>query len=300
MSTTNNNHTQTQALLVSLSFTLCRQSRQSKKEAKRSEDANQAHRGVCKSSYFYFEEEVAGEKHDALSEIKSYQNEWRSAHNRLTRPWDGENVRVLPAALANEYMEMDSRYREGYPAVQQGFYEVHPDWQTTGPHRMGGLYDPTDFPGLDECRKSIGFEVRIIPLPDGEAWRRVNLLSPEFAATREAETNERIAKAVAESQKQTWIDLLKPVEHIVETLSKDKSRIFNSLIGNLTDILTLAPAFNMGGDVEMNQFIAEAKATLAVINPDDLRADIDVRKSTCKKAEELLAKFGQLGQRKFA
>jgi len=50
----------------------------------------------------------------------------------------------------------------------------------------------------------------------------------------------------------------------------------------------------------MNQFIAETKATLATINPDDLRNDPMVRASTCKKAEELLKKFGELGNRKFA
>lgn len=287
-------------MLVSLSFTLCRQSRQSKPEAKRSEDANNAHRGVMKSSYFYFQEEVAGQTNDALAELKSYDNAWRAEHNRLTRPWDGANTRLLPAVLIPQYMDMKSRYEQGFPAKLDEFYEVHPDWEVTAPGRMGALYSAADFPSLDECRQSIGYDTAMIPLPSGEAWRRLELMSPDFAATMEASTNERINRAVEEARKQTWKDLITPVEKIVSTLSKDKPRIFDSLIGNLNDILNLGPAFNLSGDQEMNQFIEETRATLATINPDDLRADPTIRAFTCRKAEDLLKKFGNLGARKFA
>ncbi|HXJ55413.1 MAG TPA: hypothetical protein VNU68_02000 [Verrucomicrobiae bacterium] len=299
MSTTNN-HTATQALLVSLNFTLCRQSKQSKVEAKRSEDANNAHRGVCKSSYFYFQEEVGAVTNDALAELKSYMNAWRTAHNRLTRVWDSNNTRLLPATLVQAYLEMDSKWKEGFPAKLAEFFEVYPDWQITAPHRMGALYEASNFPSLEECRNDISYEVTMIPLPEAEQWKRISIISPDLAHTMEESTNSKIAKAVEEARKQTWVDLFTPVEKIVSTLSKDKPKIYDSLIGNLTDILNLAPAFNLSGDQGMNQFIAETKATLATINPDDLRNDPMVRASTCKKAEELLKKFGELGNRKFA
>lgn len=296
MSNTINN----QAMLVSLSFTLCRQSRQSKSEAKRSEQANNAHRGVFKSSYFYFQEEVAGETYDALAELKTYNNIWRANHNRLTRPWDGANTRLLPAMLLEQYNNMDSAMRQGFPDKLAEFCTVHPDWETTAPGRMGALYAASDFPSLDECREAIGYDVVIIPLPEAQQWQRIQLISPDLVTSMEANTNARIAKAVEESRKQTWIDLFSPVENIVKVLSSDKPRIFDTLITKLTDILNLAPAFNLSGDQAMNQFVAETKAALASVSADDLRADPTIRASTCRKAEELLKKFGNLGNRKFA
>ena len=295
-----NGPTQTQALLVSLSFTLCRQSRQSKSEAKRVEDANHAQRGVSKVNLFYFQQKVGNETNDALAELKSYTNAWRSAHNRLTRPWDGNNIRLLPAVNLPPYMDMDSKFKEGFPAKLQEFCEVHPDWEITGPDRMGALYDAADFPSLDECRNDIGYDVHMLPLPEAAQWQRISMISPDLAQTMEASTNQRIAKAVEAARKQTWTDLFTPVEKIVATLSKDKPKFHDTLIGNLQDILNLAPAFNLSGDQEMNQFIAEAKATLATINPDDLRADPLLRASTCKKAQDMLDRFGMLGQRKFS
>jgi hypothetical protein len=296
----NNGQAQTQALLVSLSFTLCRQSRESKKEAKRSEDANNAHRGVCKTSVFYFKEIVGKQTNDALFDLRQYTNAWRSEHNRLTRPWDGNNVRLLPAALVAQYIDAKSKFEEGFPAVLQGFLEVYQDWFITAPHRMGELYDVADFPSFDEARNAISFDVHMLPLPEAEQWKKISIISPDLAQTMEATTNARIAKAVEAARKQTWVDLIEPVQHIVTTLSKDKGKIFDSLIGNLVNILDLAPAFNLSGDQQMSQFITEAKASLAVINPDDLRNDPEIRKTTCKKAEAILAKFGQLGNRKFA
>ena len=298
MSDTNN--TQTQALLVSLSFTLCRQSRQSKREAHRSEDANQAHRGVCKSSYFYFQEEVAGSTNDALAELKSYTNAWRSEHNRLTRPWDGANTRLLPAKLIPQYLDIKSRYEQGFPEKLTEFFEVQPDWALTAPMRMGALYSQEDFPSLQEVRDAIGYDTAMIPLPEAQQWQRISLISPDLAQTMETQTNARIAKAVAEARKQTWFDLFTPVEKIVTVLSSDKPRIFTSLIENLTDILNLGPAFNLSNDPEMARFIEYAKANLATVNADDLRSDPEVRKTTCRRAQELLSKFGALGSRKFA
>jgi hypothetical protein len=293
------NTTQTQALLVSLSFTLCRQSKQSKKEAKRVEDANQAHRGVSKVSLFYFQEEVAGKTNDALFELKSYMNAWRSEHNRLTRPWDGANTRLLPAKLVPQYLDMKSKFEEGMPEKLEEVLGAHPDWEITAPSRMGTLYEASDFPSLTEVRESIGWDVAMLPLPAAEQWKRISIISPELAQSMETTTNERIAKAVEEARKQTWVDLITPVEKIVSTLSKDKPRIFDALIGNLSDILNLAPAFNLSNDADMIAFIAETKATLATVNADDLRADPEARKQTCRKAEALLARFGSFG-RKFS
>ena len=288
-----------EVLLVSLSFSLCRQSRQSEEEAQRSEDANNAHRGVCRNSFYYFQEKVGNKTNDALAELKAYNNAWRSEHKRLTRPWDGDS-RLLPAVLSPQYMNMLSVFKEGYPAVRQAFLEVHPDWKTTAPHRMGALYDANDFPSLAEVAEDLGYDNSMIPLPSAAAFKMLSVITPEVAKEMEESTNSKIAKAFEDGRKQTWTDLITPVEKIVTTLSKDKARIFDSLITNLQDILNLSPAFNLTNDPAMTQFIEEAKANLATVNADDLRADPAIRASTCKKAEDILAKFGQLGVRKFS
>ena len=299
MSESNNNISQ-QALLVSLSFGLPRQSRQLPKEAKKIESDNHAQHGVARVSIFYFQQEVAGKTNDALYELKQHFNAWRSEHNRLSRPWDNANTRLLPAKLIPAYLDMKSKFEEATPEKIANFVDAYPDWQVTAPQRMGALFDAADFPALAECRDRIEYGVAMIPLPAAEQWKRISIISPELAQSMETTTNERIAKAVEEARKQTWVDLITPVEKIVSTLSKDKPKFFESLIGNLNDILTLAPSFNLANDAEMTAFIVETKATLATISVDDLRSDPELRQQTLTNAKDLLARFGALGIRKFA
>lgn len=285
-----------QAMLVSLSFSLCRQSRLNKTEAHKVEDSNDAKRGVAKVSVFYFQRELPGGKtDDALENLKKYFNSWRSQHNRLTRTWDGANTRLLPAPLISQYLNIKSQFEEGAPAVVQEFLGSYNDWKVTAPERMGHLYDESDFPSFDDVRQDLGWDTAMIPLPQAEQWKRISLISPDLAASMEQSTNERVNKAVEEARKQTWRDVLTPIEHIVSTLSKDKPRIFSSLIGNLNDILTLAPSFNLTGDGALNQLVEEAKSTLSAIDPEELRKDPELRKSTLKQAQALISNFGQLG-----
>jgi len=290
----------TQALLVSLSFGLCRQSRQLPREAAKVEESNNAQHGVVRVSSFYFQQVNGKETIDALANLKSHMGEWRKEHMRLTRPWDQGNTRLLPAALIQQYLDMKSTFEQAMPPKVDEFLSVYPDWAVTAPIRMGSLYRAEDFPTLEQVREDISWNTAMIPLPTGEQWQRISLISADLAADMQRSTNEQIARAVEEARRQTWTDVLAPIQHIVDTLSKDKPRIFSSLIGNLTSVLDLVPAFNLSGDAELNQLAAEARTTLAGIDPEDLREDPDVRRQTLQNAQEILHRFGALGSRRIA
>src|ERR1051325_2326606 len=290
----------TQALLVGLHFGLPPQSRQSKPEAKKVEDNNHAARGVTRVSIHYFSQIVGTETTDALFNLKQFQNAWRADHVRLTRPWDGGEMRLLPAKLIQTYMDMESKYVEQWPGVVAEFIAVYPDWALTAPSRMGALYNANDFPSLDLCREAITYECPKLPLPAAEQFKRITLISPNLAADMEASTNQRVARAVAEAKTQTFKDVLDPIQKIVDTRTKDKPKIFESLIGNLNDIISLVPAFNLDNDADLNRLATEAREQLTTVNAEDLRADPELRKTTAKNAQEILRRFATFGQRKFA
>lgn len=300
-----------QALLASLSFTLCRQSRQLKSEANRVEDFNHAQRGVTKVSLFYFQQaveettvvkgkEVKTQRiNDALFPIKQHFGKWRSAHNSLCPiAWD-TGTGLLPAKLVQLYLETKSEFEQKMPELIAEFVSAYPDWSMTATERMGDLYDPQDFPSLDECRQKIGWECALIPLPSGEQFKRIKLIAPGLTEEMEQSTNAKIARAVEEARTQTWKDLFDPINHLIEVLGKDKARLHETLLGNLHQILERAPAFNLSGDVQMDEFVAHAKEVLGTVTIEDLRTDPALRAQTVKNAQTLLATFGELGKRSF-
>lgn len=292
-----------QALLVSLRFTLPRQSRLNKEESEKVEDSNHAQRGVAKVSTYYFQQEtiVNGKKEtlDALAPIKSHFNAWKKEHRLLTKPWD-EGTGILPVVFVQRYIGSKLQFEARMPELLEEFRGVHPDWKTTGPERMGAFYKEQDFPSSDECMEDIGWSCAMIPMPTGEQFKRIKLISPNLAQDMEQMTNERVVQAVQEGRMSAWKDLIEPVRKIVEVLSKDKPRIFETLIGNLNLMLELAPAFQLGNDdLQMNAFVTQAKEDLSAINADDLRSDPAIRQSTLKSAQSLLAAFGEMGKRSF-
>lgn len=301
---TTNGEVSSQALLASLRFTLCRQSRLNKEESAKVEDANHAQRGVTKLSVFYFQQDtiVNGKKDtlDALAPIKAHFNSWKKEHNLLTKPWD-TGTGILPVVFVQRYLNAKSKFEEKMPELLEEFYSVHPDWQTTGPERMGALYSEEDFPSLTECRKAIGWSCAMLPLPTGEQFKRIKLISPNLAEDMETMTNQRVVQAVEEGRLSAWQDLIDPVRHMAEVLSKDRPRLYETLLTNLNLMLDLAPGFDLtGNDNQMRAFIDQAKTDLSTVTVDDLRSDPELRKVTCKKAEQLLAQFGEMGVRRFA
>lgn len=293
--------TGTQALIVTLSFGMPRQSRQLKAVAEDIEEQHHAESGVTTAAAWYFRQKQGKDKIDALAELKAYNGLWKKEHDRLAKiPWAG-TAKLLPAALVQTYLDMRSGFERGAPAKLAEFMEVYEDWRVTAPHRMGELYRADDFPSGEECRERIRWETTLMPLPDEQGWQRVALINPEHVAAEATRTNEAVARAREEGRRETWSELIHHFEHIVTTLSSDRPRIFQTLIGNLNSMLALVPAYNaLFNDGDLMRCAEEAKATLGQINVEDLRADPGLRASTVTTARDLLARFGALGARRFA
>lgn len=300
MSTETNTNIGTQALLASLSFGLPRQSRQLKKEVRKLEEDTNAQPGVIKGTLCYFQQMNGKITNDALADLKSHFGFWKKEHDRLTLPWMG-STRLLAAAIAPHYFDMRSKMEEIAPVKLQEFLEVYDDWYITAPSRMGALYSQADYPTKEECRERISWETTLMPLPESAQWQRIALINPQHAAAEAARMDEAMARARAEARLDTWRSLIGHFEHITQVLSKDKAKIYDTLLGNLTQMLDLIPAYGpLFEDEALTRCAAETKATLATVNSDDLRNDPQVRATTLRNAQELLARFGSMGARKFA
>lgn len=289
-----------QAMLASLSFHLPRQAKQLPKEAKKVEEENHAQHGVAKVSIHFFQQQDGKTTIDALSDLKAHFGFWKREHTRLTIPWMND-ARLLAAAILPTYLNMRSAMEEATPEKVEEFMSVYPDWEVTAPTRMGALFNAEEFPSATECRERITWESTLMPLPEADSFKRIALINPQQAAAEETRLNEAVNRARESARLQTWQELIGHIDHIVKTLSSDKPRIFETLIGGLNSMLTMVPAYSpLFNDAELTRCAAEAQATLAGINVEDLRTDPSLRASTVTAARDLLARFGALGARRFA
>jgi len=288
------------AMLVGLSFGLPRQTRQLKAEAAKVETENHAKKGTVRASLHYWKETIGGKEYNGLGELQSFFNSWRAAHNTLTRYWDQGN-RLLVAKLLPQYMEMREKFITLTPEEVGKFLdEEYGKWRNTAPDRMGDLFNEQDFPSLQECKESITWENVVTPLPEAQQLKKIAAITPDLYEYFEKSTQEQVKNAVRQVREETWSDLITPVQKIVDTLSKDRPRIFDSLLTNLHDIINLVPAFNdVCHDPKLIEFANMAKAELDGITAEDLRTDPTIKKQALTAAQALLASFGGLGNRKF-
>ena len=287
-------------MLVGISFGLPRQSRELKAEATKIETERKAEHGTVRASIHYFKRKEGNKEVDGLASLKSFQTEWKAKLEHYARFPYAAGMKILPAGVAEPFFKVNDEFEAKRPQVWTDWADdVYPDMRQTAPQRMGTLYDPNDFPSLKDCMERFRCEVTVVPLGEAEQVQRISSLSPDMAELIKSSTDKAMQKASEAAQQKNWEDVLKPIQKIVDTLSKDKAKIFDSLIGNVIEIVDLVPAINFQGDSKLTELASKAKEALATIKPDDLRKSKEARDATLATAKSIISSFTPFA-RKFA
>ncbi len=280
-------------MLVGISFSMPRQGRKLKAVASEIETNARAEHGTVKASMSYFRKKEGSRDIDGLKTLKTFQQEWRQALMQYARYPFAADMKLLPASLVNEFTRINASFLVRQQAVIDGWLaDEYPNWLDTAPQRMGQLYDPGDFPSESDCLARFKCEVTVVPLAEVDQWNRIAAISPSLATTMQATQNEMMERVTRESHARLWSDVMAPLRNIVEQLSKDRSKIHETLIGNVISIAQLIPAYNaVLQDPQLAALGTRIEETLSAITADDLRKDAETRASTLANAKELVEAY---------
>lgn len=283
----------TQTLLVGIEMGLPRQSRELKQVATKAEQQAKAAAGTTRASLHYWKWEEGNKKHDGLEPLKEFQSAYKRALEHFARFPFATGAKLLPAALAESFFKVKEQYDKQRPEIWKHWaYEDYPKLAVNAPTRMGAFYSGEDFPSLDECMEFFRCEVTVIPLASADQWQRIAILAPDLAAAQQKLTDQAYNKGIAEAHAKLWAQVMEPIEHAVTTLSKDKAKIFDTLVGNIIDIVDLLPAYNtVLNDPKLNELAAQAKAAFGAIKPDDLRSSNEAKAKMLESAKSIVNSF---------
>lgn len=295
----------TQSAIVCLEFGMPRQSRELATEATEIEIKNKAQKGTVKRpGIYYFRKRALDEKGkevviDGLDPLRKFQTRMRAATILTFAPYPYAGAfYLLPGPNIPKYQEAVTKYLDEKQNVWTAWADdVYPEYLATAKERMGDLYDSKDFPSLGECAKRFTCADTLTLLAEGDQWKRIAALTPDIVATMEEKSQEKIAHAVASATASLWSDVLKPIQHIVDTFSKDKFKIHDSMIANVLNIVEMVPALNLERDPNLAALAAEAKETLGKIKPEDLRKSAEVRAAALNTAKNLVTAFAPLARK---
>lgn len=218
----------------------------------------------------------------AINAIKAY-------HRINTVPWDYDGTGILRSIKYSKYAQnMRQLFDEYFEAVKEyikAFLSLKKNAETF----LGNLYDDNDYPSEHELNHKFKIDLEILPIPQAGDFR-VDLPIEDMKEIEknlvDAE-NKKMAEAMAKLSRR----LYDPVKHMVEELTKEKSRIHRSLIGNIEKIVEVLPDLNLLEDSILEDLRKEVEEKLCQIPIEEIRESDFVKSEAKKTAKELANKI---------
>jgi hypothetical protein len=224
---------------------------------------------------------------ESLEAITKTATACRTTHYKMTLPWGDNGERLLPATLFEKYTNAIRDHRTEFDRHVRDFVRDYPQLKVDAINRLGGMYEPTDYPPVDDIVGRFSIAVEFTPVPVANDFR-VNL-NADYIDTIKRDIEQRMVGRQKEAMKNAWSRMREVVSHIHERLA-DKDKTFrDSLISNAEELLEILPALNIANDPDLAAAAEEVKELL--VHPDRLRQDVTLRSQTADRAADILARF---------
>lgn len=232
---------------------------------------------------------------DKRKKIADYAAKARLYHNQTTLSWSDKGARLLPTSLFMDYKINMNIYRSNMLIMIEDFYANYADLIELSKHHMGDLFNPYDYPSIEELRSKFGFRLVFSPLPEGGDFRldipKADM--EELGEQYECAFNDRLKDAMREP----WEKLHKNLVHISEKLTDiegdddTKKRYHDTLITNAQELCGLLTHLNITKDPMLEQARRSLELTMLGVDIEAIKESPDVRSSVKAKVDDILKKF---------
>jgi len=232
---------------------------------------------------------------DKRKKISDYAAKARLYHNQTTLSWSDKGARLLPTSLFMDYKSNMNVYQRNMTTMIEDFYANYGDLIELSKHHMGDLFNPYDYPSIEELRSKFGFRLVFSPLPEGGDFRldipKADM--DELGQQYESAFNDRLKDAMREP----WEKLHKTLIHISEKLTdiegddESKKRYHDTLITNAQELCGLLTHLNVTKDPLLENARRSLELTMLGVDIEAIKESPDVRSSVKAKVDDILKKF---------
>lgn len=232
---------------------------------------------------------------DKRKKIADYAARARLYHNQTTLSWSDKGARLLPTSLFMDYKSNMNVYQSNMTTMIEDFYANYADLIDLAKHHMGALFNPYDYPSIEELRSKFGFRLVFSPLPEGGDFRldipKADM--DELGEQYESAFNDRLKDAMREP----WEKLHKNLVHISEKLTDiegdddSKKRYHDTLITNAQELCGLLTHLNITKDPMLESARRSLELTMLGVDIEDIKEHAEVRQSVKSKVDDILKKF---------
>ena len=213
------------------------------------------------------------------SEASAY---WRC----VTLPYPEPGIRLLDQNSLGLFANTMAAYRDRLHAAAAEFAGAYQQMKTEARRRLGTLFNEADYPATLE-----GLFDLEVSYPPIEPPRYLVALSPDLYRQEQARVRERFESAIELAEQAFAGELGRLMQHLAERLSgttDGRPRIFrDSAIENIRGFIDRFERLNVRSSRQLDELVAQARATVAGLAPRELRASRSLRESVARDARAI-------------
>lgn len=222
---------------------------------------------------------------DVLRPIEQLDGEWQRWHESLTLPYPARGFAILTGEAYFDYSEGTTRRMDKRRELVECLRASLPGVLASAASRLGGLLKEGDVPDVEWVVGRYTAEVVYLPFPEAS---KIDALIGEAAAV---DTSRFLNSTVDDAMRDVWQRVYDAVERMWERLeartADPSTRVYASIVGNITDLCALLPKLNLTGDARLDHMRREMERRLGAWTIDELRDDAGVRTTAADEARRM-------------
>ena len=226
-------------------------------------------------------------------EIADYAALCRTWHNGRTLPWSDKGTRLLPTSMFFDYKKEVNARRDYFNSKVARFIEEYPNLMLAAERNLGDLFNPADYPTIDEVQSKFGFRLVFSPVAEAGDFR-IDVGNSELAELRE-QYESAYESRVQEAMQTAWDKLHDVLTTMSEKLTEpegEKPKLFHStFVSNITDMCSLLTHLNVTNDPKLEMARRELERAVANVDIADIRSDPGARVDLKAQVDAVLGKY---------
>lgn len=228
-------------------------------------------------------------------DIADFAASCRLWHNTMTLPWSDRGPRLLPTSLFLDYKLEANRRKAQYDHMVAHFMAEYPQLQTQAPQFLGSMFNPADYPTVEELQAKFGFRMVFTPLPQAGDFR-LDVANEDLEELRKQYDNSLNAR-MEEAMQSQWDKLhdllMRMSDKLKLSLNNEdaKMRWHDSFITNAQDMCQMLTHLNVTKDPKLEEARRELEQAIRGVGIDDIKTDEVTRHKVKERLDAILDKF---------
>ena len=214
-------------------------------------------------------------------ELADYAALCRTWHNGRTMPWSDRGPRLLPTSMFVEYKQEVNARQGLFMSKVDAFCEEYPRLLAAAPYHLGDLFNPNDYPTVEEVRDKFGFQLVFSPVPESGDFR-VRAGDVDLAELRQQYEDAYDAR-VKDAMQSAWDKVHDMLTRMSEKLTDPESesakgKLFHgTFLTNVDDLCALLAHLNITKDPQLEIARRALQKMVSGVDIDDVRKDPGTR-----------------------